>query len=110
MTIQETLAIIGFIVLSTTLSVAINRKIMQLIAGLVIGKIESLNEELRDAVAFISEGGSLGSAAQDTNPLVGVFAQILQQKMQEPLINAEIMRSDNGKFKKIPGSPEDISS
>ena len=104
MTIEETILIIAIILLSTGLNALFIRKILQIFAGLTIEKIENLNEDLKEAIAFISEGNIGGFEAP--NPIVGMITQALQNKMDQSPIDATVLRADNGKFKKL---DQDIS-
>ena len=95
----ETILIISSIWLSSLLIIVINRKILQLIAGLLVESIQDLKSQLEEAIGFISEG-RMGDF-EAPNPLIGMLASVIQQKFEQGPIEATVMRSDDGKFKKI---------
>ena len=95
----ETIVIISSIWLSSLLIIVINRKILQLIAGLLVVSIQELKTQLQEAIAFISEG-AIGDF-EPPNPIVGMLANVIQQKFDQAPIEATVLRADDGKFKKV---------
>ena len=95
----ETILIISSIWLASLLIIVINRKILQLIAGLLVESIQDLKSQLEEAIAFISEGG-IGDF-EPPNPIVGMLANVIQQKFDQAPIEATVLRADDGKFKKV---------
>ena len=95
----ETIVIISSIWLSSLLIIVINRKILQIIAGLLVESIQDLKSQLGEAIAFISEGG-IGDF-EPPNPIVGLLANVIQQKFEQAPLEATVLRADDGKFKKV---------
>ena len=95
----ETIIIISSIWLASLLIIVINRKILQLIAGLLVESIQDLKSQLEEAIAFISEG-AIGDF-EPPNPIVGMLANVIQQKFDQAPIEATVLRADDGKFKKV---------
>ena len=95
----ETIVIISSIWLSSLLVIVINRKILQLIAGLLVESIQDLKSQLQEAISFISEG-AIGDF-EPPNPIVGLLANVIQQKFDQAPIEATVLRADDGKFKKV---------
>ena len=95
----ETIVIISSIWLSSLLVIVINRKILQLIAGLLVESTQELKSQLGEAIAFISEG-AIGDF-EPPNPIVGLLANVIQQKFEQAPLEATVLRADDGKFKKV---------
>jgi len=90
-------ALLGSLAVFATLSIWAHFKITQIAASQLGVRIEELNEALGEAIQLVSSGG----LQTEQNPLMHVFAQLLQNKAQEP-ISAKIVEQDagSGKFVK----------
>jgi hypothetical protein len=90
----ELLVIVGVIIVVSLLSTLAHFKITQIAASNLAGQIMELNQALGEAIQLV------GSGVQPENPLMAIFAKVLDRQMDIP-IQANVVEKDaSGKFVK----------
>ena len=91
---MELAILIGILIVSTSIIIIAQFKIIQIATSNLAGRIQELNEALGEAMQLV------GSGIQTENPLMAIIAKALDNKMESPISAKIVEQDESGKFVK----------